>query len=252
MSAEAERWAVVYDCDGTIVPKMLGDMLSALMPLVGKLGLVAEAAEAMHAVHDKYAPLFKDGVITPMQYRAWLIEEFELYIRHSLTVADWHRALANVRLRPGTVELMRDLHAAGAPQCVISGAVADFVEYILEINGARPYIDRVYAARLLHDPRGRVVGYDESTIVCMENKGEWSMYFAGIHGIAPRRIVALGDSIGDRRLGHLRANRIGIAENEAEAAALAAHDFMGQVVIVDDHLEPVAAAVKRLLGLPSI
>lgn len=248
MTIGTDRWAVVYDCDGTIIPKAA----TALMPLVGRLGLAAEAARAMQAVHAKYAPLFEAGAITSAEYRQWLIDEFELYVRHRLSAADWRRALAHVRLRPGTVELMRELHAADVPQCVISGAVADFVEYILEINGARDYVDQVYAARLVHDPRGTVIGYDEPSIVCMDNKGEWSMYFAGLHRVSPRRVVAVGDSIGDRRLGHLRAHRVGIAENADEASALEAMGFMGQVVIVDGHLEPAATAVKRLLRLPSV
>ena len=248
MSSQNGRWAVAYDCDGTLIPKMVG----ALMPTVARRGLVKEAAEQMNAVHAKYVGLFDSGAITGGQYRQWLVEEFALYVRHGLTVADWHRALAHVRLRPGVVELMGELHAAKVPQCVISGAVADFVEYVLEINGARRYVDAVYATRLLHDPRGTVIGHDESSVVCMENKGEWSMYFAGLHRIDPRRIVALGDSIGDARLGHLRANRVGIAESEQEAQYLRGLDIMGQVVVVDDHLEPVASAIKRLIGLPSI
>jgi len=239
-------WAVVYDCDGTLIPKMVG----ALMPVVAQLGLAEEATEEMNAVHSKYVVLFDAGVITGAQYRGWLMEEFELYVRHRLTAAAWQSALAHVRLRPGVVELMGELHAAGVRQCVISGAVAEFVEYVLEINGARHLVDAVYAAKLLHDPRGTVIGYDEDSFVHLENKGEWSMYFAGLHRIDPRRIVALGDSIGDARLGHLRANRIGIAETREHAEALAALGVMGQVVLVDDHLEPASSAIKRLLGLP--
>lgn len=248
MMPEAGRWAVVYDCDGTLIPKMVG----ALMPTVGRLAMSAEAAAEMKAIQARYVALFERGLIDGAQYRQWLLEEFELYIRHRLCVADWQTALRHVRLRPGTVELMAELHAARVPQCVISGAVGDFVEYVLEINGARHLVEEVYAARLLHDPRGTVIGYDESSLVHLENKGEWSMYFAGRHRIDPRRLVALGDSIGDARLGHLRANRIGIAESEAEAALLRELDIMGQVVVVDDHLEPAAAAIKRLIGLPSI
>jgi len=241
-------WAVVYDFDGTLIPKMIG----ALMPVVAQLGLAEEAMEDMHAVHSKYIGLFDAGIITGAQYRAWLVEEFELYIRHRLTAADWQTALAHVRLRPGVVELMAELHAAGVRQCVISGAVADFVEYVMEINGASRLVEAVYAAKLLHDPRGTVVGYDENSFVHLENKGEWSMYFAGLHRIDPRRVIALGDSIGDARLGHLRANRIGIAETREQAAVLASLGIMGQVVVVDGHLEPASSAIRRLLGLPSI
>lgn len=243
-----ERWAVVYDCDGTLIPKIVG----ALMPTVGRLGMGAEGAAQMAAVQEKYVSVFASGGITGLQYRQWLLEELELYVRHQLCVADWHNALRHVRLRPGVVELMTELHAARVPQCVISGAVADFVEYVLEINGARHLVEAVYAARLRHEPRGTVIGFDEDSLVHLDNKGEWSMYFAGLHRVRPSRIVALGDSIGDAKLGHLHGNRVGIAETEEEAEALRRFGIMGQVVVVDDHLEPVATAIKRLLGLPSV
>lgn len=246
--SDSGKWAVVYDCDGTLISKMAG----ALMPIVGRHALPSEVLTRMAVIKAKYVGPYEAGTLTGFQYRQWLFEEFELYIRYSLSVADWQAALRHVRLRPGVVELMTQLHAAGVPQCVVSGAVGDFVDYVLEVNGARHLVDAVYAARLRHDPRGTVIGYDEGSLVDMDNKGEWSMYFAGLHRVAPQRVVALGDSIGDRRLGHLRANRVGIAESEVEAARLRNLGIMGQVVIIDDRLEPVATAIKRLIRLPSV
>ena len=240
------RWAVAYDFDGTLVPKLIG----ALMPLVAERGLAEAAMAEMRVIHATYVHLFGSGSITAAQYREWLVKEFDLYIRYQLNVADWHAALRHVRLRPGVIELMTAVHEAGMVQCVVSGAVADFVEYVLEINGARHLVEAVYATRLRHEPRGAVIGYDEDSMVHLENKGEWSMYFAGRHGVLPQHLIAVGDSIGDARLGYLRQHRFGIAETEADAEFLRGLGVMGDVAVVDDRLEPVASAIRLRIGLP--
>jgi phosphoserine phosphatase len=240
------HWGVLYDCDGTLIEKIVG----ALMPTVSDRGLPPEAATELASLRRAYMALYAQGAITEAQYRHWLLEELALYVRYALTADAWRRALAHVRLRRGAVDLMRELHHHGVRQAVVSAAVADFVEFVLEANGARAYVDAVYAARLLHAPDGTVIGHLEETIVHIGNKGDQSLEFARRFGIHPHRLIALGDSIGDATLGHLSEHRIGVAETHDEAEKLRALGAMGEVVvIVDSHLRPVSAVIKRKLGL---
>lgn len=246
---DPKDWGVLYDCDGTLIEKIAG----ALMPLVSDRGLPPEAGRELGALRVKYVALYDSGRITAADYRHWLAEELALYVRYALRADDWRRALGHVRLRTGAAELIRELGAAGVRQGIVSAAVADFVEFVLEVNGVRDAIDAVYAARLAHDGDGVVVGHVEETVVHLGNKGDHSLDFARRFGIHPHRLIALGDSIGDATLGHLLEHRIGVAETHEEADRLRALGIMGEVVvIVDRHLHPVSVVIKRKLGLLSV
>ena len=246
---DPRAWGVLYDCDGTLIEKIAG----ALMPTVAERGLPPQAGRELALLRRFYVRLYESGRITLTQYRHWLLQELALYVRYALKADDWRRALSHVRLRRGAVELIRDLHRLGVRQAVVSAAVADFVEFVLEVNGVRDAIDAVYAARLLHGEDGTVVGHVEETLVHLGNKGERSLAFAERFGLDPARLIAVGDSIGDATLGHLLEHRIGLAESEEEAERLRTLGIMGEVVvIVDAHLHPVAALIRHKLGLLSI
>lgn len=239
-------WGVLYDCDGTLVERIVG----ALMPTVSDRGLPPEAGQELAEMRARYVALFDAGTITVGQYRNWLLEELALYIRYRLKADEWRRALEHVRLRRGAIELIRELHAVGVRQAVVSAAIHDFVEFVLEVNGIRHMIDAIYAARLVHDERGLVVGHEQDTIVHPGNKGDCSLDFASRFDLDPRRLIGVGDSIGDATLGYLPEHRIGVAETERQASILRALGAMGEVVvIVDQHLHPVSVVIKRRLGL---
>lgn len=239
---------VLYDCDGTLV----GNIYGALIQIVSNRGLPEAAKFELEEIRATYIALDISGRLTVEQYKHWLIEELALYVRYSLKTDDWRLALRHVRLRPGAVELITDLHRAGVRQAVVSAAVADFVEYVLEINGVRHMIDVVYAARLVYDENGVVVGHNEETVVHPGNKGDCSLDFAGRFGLDPDRLIGLGDSGGDAKLGRLMEHRIGVAETEDRAEHLRSLGIMGEVVvIVDQNFHPVSIVIKRRLGLIS-
>jgi phosphoserine phosphatase len=237
---------VLYDCDGTLIGKIYG----ALIQIVSDRALTALAKEELVEIRSRYMALDVSGSITVEQYRHWLLEELSLYVRHALKTDDWRSALSHVRLRPGAFELISDLHQAGVRQGIVSAAIADFVEYVLEINGVRHMIDVVYAARLVYDENGVVIGHEEATIVHPGNKGDCSLDFALRFGLNPDELIGLGDSGGDAKLGSLTEHRIGVAESEDRAVHLRSLGIMGEVVIIVDlHFQPVSDAIKRRLGL---
>jgi len=238
-------WAVVLDLDGTLIPKTMG----ALMRLVADFGLVAEARQEVARIRAAYSGMFNAGKLSDAEYRAWLLEEFASYVRFSLKREAWRAALAHVRLREGVMELIRDLHAADIPVCVVSAAAADFAEHVLEANGVLHMLDAVYAGRLLHDQDDVVIGWDEGSLVTVGNKGFWSRAFADGYGVPHERIIAVGDSPGDFTIGHLRSHRILIAETDGEALVLLGLDFAEEVIITES-FEPVAAWIRRRVGLP--
>lgn len=232
---------VVFDLDGTLIPRD-----DALMKQVNTRAMPAASYGDRMRLRDTYLIPAIEGRLPPELEPRWIIEEIENYIRHRLDAAAWKRALGHVRLRPGVPEAIRQAHEMRLPTAIVSFGVADFVEHVLDAYGLYGPIDRVYAARLVHDGNDTIVGYHDHTVVHPGNKGDWSRAFADEFGVPHDRILSVGDSIGDRNLGYLRELRVGIAETEAQAEEIRPH--MGQVVVTQDFM-PVWELLLLVGGL---
>ncbi|HTK60318.1 MAG TPA: haloacid dehalogenase-like hydrolase, partial [Candidatus Baltobacteraceae bacterium] len=234
----------VLDCDGTLTPKELGSLFS----VVDKQALPPEAKPDFEVLRERYIPLANVGKLSPELQLEWLAETFEIYIRWGLTRAGWMTAIArSLVFRPGAVETLGALHAAGVPTAIVSYGSADFIEHALTLAGADGWVSGIYATRMRHDGGGRVTGYDRATFVTQENKGEWSRVFAEKHGIALENLLAVGDTAGDRYLGHLKEKRFGLAKDEEERAKIA--PYMGETAVSED-FAPARVWLSRHLGLP--
>jgi len=237
-----EDWAIASDVDGTWTPKSVG----ALVKLVDDHALPESANEEMIALRELYTPKAIAGLLSQEDEMHWLLRTLDVYVHHGLTRTAWQTALEGVATRPGVAETFAWCAAVGIPTCAISYGVADFVEFIASRNGVK--IDAVYAARLVHDG-DLVVGYDDATLIVPERKGERSRHFADSRGVAHDRLIGIGDTGGDKLIGHLAEHRIGIAENDEQAAKLHALGAMGEIH-VGMSFDPVLASIKRRTGLP--
>ena len=238
------RHGVVLDFDGTITVKAIG----SLFKVVDTRALPPEAEKDFKTLRDRYIPLAHDGMLAPELQMEWLAETFEIYIRYGLTRAGWMEAIAAaITFRAGALETLEALHASGVPTAVISYGSTDFIEHALVLGGAEDWVSSIHATRMCHDADGRVIGYDRSTFVTQDNKGDWSRRFADDFGIPPENLLAVGDTLGDYRLGYRMERRFGLAENEKERAKMA--PYMGEIAIADD-FGPARAWLARQLGLP--
>jgi HAD superfamily phosphoserine phosphatase-like hydrolase len=240
----ARQEGVVLDFDGTVTDKKL----VSLFKVVDDRALPPEAKPDFQVLRDRYIPLAETGKLSAEKQLEWLAESFEIYIRHGLTRAGWMEAITRmVAFRPGAIETIGALHAAGVPTAIVSYGSADFIEHALMLGGADGWIDEIYATRMRHGDDGRVVGYDRGTFVIQDNKGEWSLRFAEAYGIRPEDLLAVGDTAGDRYLGHLKDRRFGIAKDAAELAKI--EPYMGAAVVSDGFGE-ARAWLSEKLGLP--
>lgn len=235
------RYGVVLDCDGTLTPKSLVSLFS----VVDTRALPKEAEPDFKVLRDRYIPLASVGKLSPEHQTEWLAETFEIYIRHKLTRSGWMEAIARaIDWRPGAVETLASLHFFRVPTAVVSYGSSDFIEHALVLAGAGDWIKEIYATRMRHGRDGFVVGYDRETFVTQDNKGEWSRRFAEAYGIPLENLLAVGDTAGDRHLGHLKQNRFGIAKDEEERAKIA--PYMGATVVADDFSAARAWLADRL------
>jgi len=238
------RFGVVLDCDGTLTPKSL----ISLFHVVDTRALPPEAEPDFKTLREKYIPLASVGKLTPEIQMEWLAETFEIYIRHKLTRAGWMEAIARaIDWRPGALETLAAMRFFRVPTAIVSYGSTDFIEHALLVAGADTWISEIYATRMRHDLDGFVFGYDRDTFVTQDNKGEWSRRFAQAYGIPLENLLAVGDTAGDRHLGHLKENRFGIAKDEEERAKIA--PYMGETVVADD-FSAARAWLSDKLGLP--
>ena len=242
--SQRTRHGVVLDFDGTLTPKSLG----SLFRVVDTHALPPEAEPDFKVLRDRYIPLAEVGKLSPELQLEWLAETFEIYIRHGLTRAAWMEAISRALVwRPGALETLAALRFFHVPTAIVSYGSSDFIGHALALAGAEDGVKEICATRMRHGADGRVVGYDRASFVTQENKGEWSRRFALANGIALETLLAVGDTAGDRYLGHLQEHRFGIAKDEAERAKIA--PYMGETVVADDFSAARAWLADRL-GLP--
>ncbi len=236
------RCAVVFDCDGTLIPKN-----RSLCQVIDNAALTPKANAEMVKLRKYYLGRAVKGLLTVDEEADWLKKTLDTYIQHGLTRDRARGAVQSVALRPGAKECLEWLHRSGVPTAIVSYGATPFIEKLLDANGARRFVNSIYSATLESDPEtGRFHRYDHASLVLPVNKGEWSRHFADSKGIPHENLIAVGDSGGDKFLGHLKERRLGIAKDNADAAKIA--PFMGKVVITEDFV-PVRRWLRRTMSL---
>ncbi|MBI4458328.1 haloacid dehalogenase-like hydrolase [Candidatus Uhrbacteria bacterium] len=250
---------VVFDNDGTFTPKGPGNAISLVNTVDNNAGLPETAKKELQALRDEYMAPVLNGALSHRDQREWMHGTLGIYHRHGLDLNRARGAVSRLSIRPGVKECLILLRDAGIPRAIVSFGVADFIEAYLATHGIAGMVDSVYAARLRFfdgigcygSPEnmaktGICDGYDPDSIIVPANKGEASRHFADLYRVPHDRILAVGDSGGDKYLGHAKENRLLIASDDKEAAKISA--FAGTVVVTDD-FAPVTQWLKSKLGL---
>jgi HAD superfamily phosphoserine phosphatase-like hydrolase len=223
---------VVFDLDGTLTRKRpkgapLFNIVDDVMPEVAK--------KAMYAMREKYEEIEKTRGLTANDSINWFLEGLVVMSGVGFTVKEAEHAILNsssADAREGVKKCFQHLKSLSIPIAVVSFGVAPFIRAFLKRNDLTSLVDRIYGVEFITDHNDRIVDHHGHTIVHPENKDFWSRQFADEWGIAHDKILAVGDSTGDRRLGHHKHLRIGVAHDEQEKAHIQPH--MGHVVITDD------------------
>lgn len=239
--ARRNDWAVVVDVDGTLTRKASG----ALCNVVDSHALHPDGCRELAELRERFKPLAIAGKLSYKDELFWLKETFRVYAAYGLRRFGWQRAIDGVELREGVVEAFAWLASHGIPVAAISYGCADFVERLLRRHGLAA--DAVYAGRLRHEGE-LMVGADITTFVVPAFKGDRSKHFADVHDVPHERLIAIGDSGGDRGLGHLAENRFLIAEKHEEAEMLRALGVAE--VCLTETFHPALDFLRRRTGLP--
>lgn len=234
------RHAVVLDFDGTVLRKPNQSVFHLIKT---RAGLSDQAAERITEVQRTYIDKAIAGQLSRIEERQWLEREARLWINDGLTTTAAARALADSRVRRYVGECLVWLKQRRIPVAVVSFGIRPFIQMVLHAHGLGDLVDRVYALELTVDFRtGRYTGFLPDTMVTPSTKGTWSHKFARRHGVPLDRLLAVGDTRGDRQLGHLKSNRFGLAMDEEEAERIL--PFFHQVAVTED-FRPAWTWLKR-------
>lgn len=236
-----QNLGVVFDFDGTITLKKYG----SLYKVVDMNALPKEAQPEYEQLRDKYLPRVQSGTLAPVDELYWLRETLDIYVRCGLTRAKWQGALEFIELREDAGDVLRGLADLGFKLGIISYGVVDFIEFVLAQHGLAGLFDRIYAARLIHDEVGLVVGYEPDSFVYPDNKDFWSHRFAGEMMVDADDLLAVGDSGGDKKLGFSKMNRLGLANDPRECKKI--QRYFGMVSVTNS-FEPVGSWVLHKLN----
>lgn len=240
--SKQKRRAVVLDFDGTVLRKPNQSVFHLIHQYAD---LPPRTAERMDRIRSQFLDRGERGLITPQEERDWLFTEVAAWIEGGLTPKQVAQAMLHARLRPYVGECLNWLRQRRIPVTIISYGIRQFVEMVLHANGLGNLVDRVYALDLRLDYRtGRYCGQVADSAVTPSNKGAWSRHFAKKHHVRTDQLYAVGDSPGDRDLGHLKKNRIGLAVDHEEAERLTRYF---SEVLVTDNFRPAWNWLRRCL-----
>jgi phosphoserine phosphatase len=165
---------VVFDCDSTLIQS---EVIDELAKFAGAGDRVKEmTAKAMNGEID-----FDQAI----KQRVRLLE--------GLTVEQLKLLAENIRLTPGTEELISALHYMGYKVALISGGFSFFTNYLKK----RLNLDYVFANELAIE-NGMTTGQIKGDIIDAERKGEIIKEIASFENISLDQIVAVGDGANDR------------------------------------------------------
>jgi phosphoserine phosphatase len=220
-----KRWGVVFDCDGTLFPKKIG----SLMRLFDERALPTRSRVKAMSLRELYLPAALAGELTINDALDWLAKTLSIYIDSRVTREQIRTLMADVRVRTGVRRCLSELRARNVATAIVSYGVRPLIVEAMIANGLHEAFDEIYAADLTANRAGRFVSHSRRTYVIPDNKDHWSQIFAERHGVSLHKLLAVGDSVGDAKLGHFQRNRVGIAESMAEARKIS--KFVGCVVI---------------------
>lgn len=240
---QATRCAVVFDFDGTLIPESYGSLYDVID---SSREMPAQCHEKAEEMRRHYMEKMQQGRFTKKDQEKWLVDSLRLYIESGLTLGKIERILGTVELRSGALDCLKTLHRKGIPVAVVSYGVFNFIDAVLRANGARNLVQEIYSTKLSFDKSGLMDGFSRDTFVFPFNKGKFSRNFADRCFVRYDRLLAVGDSpSGDKLLGHLKRNRIGIAGDETKRERLL--KVMGAAVVTED-FRPVTEWLLEKIG----
>lgn len=224
-----KKLAAVFDFDGTMIDKSYGSLYDVVD---SNGGVTPECHAKAVKMRNHYLALMHAGKLSPKHQEKWLMDSLDLYIKSGLSVSKMREILSRVELRPGVRDCFLQLKARGIPVAIISYGVYQFIEEVLRHHDLMYLVDKIYSAHLKINNQGRVVGFRKETFIFSFNKGACSREFADKHEVPYENILAVGDSSGDRELGHLKENRLCIAGTKEEKEKLL--PIAGKVLVTKD------------------
>jgi phosphoserine phosphatase len=183
----ARRRLVVFDMDSTIIE---GEVIDALAKAAG--------------VEAQVSALTERAMRGEMDYRAALKERLALL--KGLPVKEMERIADELKLTPGTVDLITTLKRMGFRLALISGGFTFFTDKLQRELG----FDHTFANELVVKD-GKLTGEVKGPVIDARRKAAIVRQLMKQEGLTPEEVVAVGDGANDRIM--IKNAGLGIAFN---------------------------------------
>jgi phosphoserine phosphatase len=208
--------------------------------------LPQEGWDEDQAMYDVFHPKELDGSLTEEEARQWWAASLGLHVNNHTNIRDLQSAVDNVGMqpRPGARELFELCRDLKIPTVVLSAGVKNVIEWVTAKNGMQPSV--ILATELLTDSEGRVIGWEEDTLIHALNKRERGHdQISQIRQLRPNAIL-LGDDNEDPGMidGTDNVVRLQIKDREPTRQEELRSVAVGYDAIVVGSLFPVAALTE--------
>lgn len=223
------KYCVILDFDGTCIPREQ----VALIHIVDRNALPPAALQDVKTLWETWGERAIAGRINPLEEKAWMVQTIDLYIRYGMRLVDAYRALDVVRLKRGFRTFLLEMRRRGIPVGICSFGIKQFIWYVLYKEGVHHLVSDIFATDLVtwnaNEDAEPIKKLDFDSMVTPSDKGCWSELFARKYGVPNERMLAVGDSLGDKRLGYLKENRLCLVKDISEVETYGLEEHFGYI-----------------------
>jgi HAD superfamily phosphoserine phosphatase-like hydrolase len=216
-------------------------------------GLLSEEGQKISdAIRDKYLTMEEQGMLTIAESHTFSTVLLKLHARHGTNRHDIARAASQIRLRSGTQTLFAACEAAHIPTVILSAGIRDIIELITREHNIYPTL--TVSIKLQFADDGRIIGWDEDSMVLTHTKHESVKQWVSHIASARPFTVLIGDTIEDARMveGDDTVLRIRVCDlsstMESDAQYCNKSFAAGYDMIVEKDLSPIAELTQWIAG----
>lgn len=216
--------------------------------------LPSDAQESENRIYAHYHPKELAGTFTEQEALDWWHGSLNLHVKHGVNVHDMERAVNRINLRPreGAIELLDVCKKAGMPTVILSAGIRNVIEWAVQKYDMKPSV--ILATHMNTDAAGRIISWDEETMVHILNKHEAGHRELSLIRQKQPHAVLIGDGIKDANMveGDENVLRIRVCDTHPNESLAETTEFRktsfaaGFDMIVSDDLSPVVKLMNWL------
>lgn len=230
-----------FMADGNRAPSSWG-ILERHLPLL--------AQKQCQDMYEYYVVKEIDGTLTAEEAETWWTTALTIQRDSQIDLSAVEaKFMEQATIRPGTHELFEEFDASDIPSLVLSAGVKNVIDIWCAAYGISPSL--VVSTELITDDDGKMIGWDETTMVHALNKDETDHPEMNRYKSERPYTVVIGDNLHDSKMaaGDENVIRIRIVDlkpgDDSDAISQTTAEQFDAMLTTSD-LFPIVALIKQL------